>query len=69
MQINNLIGSGNCRASAKDTISLNEEDNLAEILKTEVKLCNNEMKVSYNKILLKADANVKIMNKEGNVKI
>ena len=71
MQINNLIGTGSCRASAKDTISLNEEDNLAEILKTEVKLCNNEMKVSYNKILLKADANVKIMylTESGDIKV
>ena len=61
MKINNLVGKGCCRACAKDTISLNGEDNLAEILKTEIKLLNSEMKVSYNKILLKADANVKIM--------
>ena len=61
MKINNLVGTGCCRACAKDTISLNGEDNLAEILKTEIKLLNSEMKVSYNKILLKADANVKIM--------
>jgi len=71
IQINNLIGSGNCRASAKDTIVLNEDDNLAEILKTEVKLINSEMKVSYNKILLKADACVKIMylTENGDIKV
>lgn len=60
MQINNLIGKGCCRACAKDTISLGEEC-LAEILKVEIKLLNKEMKVSYNKILLKADACIKIM--------
>ena len=61
MNVNNLVGSGCCRASAKDTIALETEDNIAEILKTEVNLTNSEMKVSYNKVLLKADACVKIM--------
>lgn len=61
MLINNLVGTGCCKSLAKDTLCLKEDDNLAEILKTEVKLINSEMKVSYNKILLKADACVKIM--------
>jgi len=61
MKINNLVGTGCCRAVAKDTISLNGEENLAEILKTEVKLMDIETKVSYNKVLLKDDAFVKIM--------
>ena len=71
MKINSLVGIGSCRAVAKDTISLSGEDNLAEILKTEVKLINNEMKVSYNKILLKADANIKMMylTENGDIKL
>ena len=71
MKINNLVGTGNCRASAKDTISLSDEDNLAEILKIEVNLINSEMKVSYNKVLLKADACVKIMylTENGDIKV
>ena len=71
MQINNLIGTGSCRASAKDTITIDGEDNLAEILKTEIKLMGSEAKVSYNKILLKADANVKIMylTESGDIKL
>lgn len=70
MQINHLIGRGNCRASAKDTIHIEGGESLAEILKTEIKLSNQEIKVSYNKILLKADANVKIMylTEEGSIK-
>ena len=70
MKINNLVGKGSCRVSAKDTISLSEE-NLAEILKTEVNLINSEMKVSYNKVLLKADACVKIMylTEQGDIKV
>lgn len=71
MQINNLVGSGCCRANAKDTISVEEGDCLAEILKTEVNLINSEMKVSYNKVLLKADAYVKIMylTENGDIKV
>lgn len=61
MQINNLIGTGCCKASAKDTIHIDENFPLVEILKTEIKVCNPQTKVSYNKLLLKADANVKIM--------
>lgn len=71
MQINNLVGEATCKASSKDNISYDADDNLAEILKTEVKVINSEMKVSYNKILLKADANVKIMylTENGDIKI
>jgi len=71
MQINNLVGTGCCRSVAKDTISLSAEDNLAEILKVEVKLINCETKVSYNKVLLKADACVKLMylTENGDIKV
>ena len=71
MQINNLVGTGCCRASAKDTIGLEEGDCLSEILKTEVNVIHNEKKVSYNKILLKSDANVKIMylTENGDIKV
>lgn len=71
MQINNLVGTGCCRSLAKDTIYLEEGDCLAEILKTEVKVINCEMKVSYNKVLLKADACVKIMylTENGDIKV
>lgn len=61
MKINSLVGIGNCKAVAKDTIYIGGENTIAEILKTEIALMNNEMKVSYNKILLKADANIKIL--------
>lgn len=71
MKINNLVGTGCCRASAKDTISLSDEDNLAEILKVDVRLINSETKVSYNKVLLKADACVKLMylTENGDIKL
>lgn len=70
MSINHLIGTGKCKVSAKDTIHIDEKDNLVEVLKTEIQLRNQERKISYNKILLKADAFVKIMylTEEGNIK-
>lgn len=59
--INSLIGEGTSKAYAKDTVVIDNIDNLAEILKVDVKLVNKDTKVSYNKVLAKADASVKIM--------
>ncbi len=71
MSINTLVGSGNTKTCAKDTIAYDETDNLAEILKVEVNISNKEVKTSYNKVLLKADATTKIMylTEDGNIKI
>ena len=59
--INSLLGSGTTRAYAKDTISIDGADNLSEIVKIKINISNKETKVSYNKVLAKADANVKIV--------
>lgn len=71
MSINTLIGKGNTKAYAKDTISYDGTDNLAEILKVEVNIINKEVKTSYNKVLVKADAATKIMylTEDGNIKM
>ncbi len=71
MTINTLIGSGSTKVYAKDTLSYDETDNLGEILKAEVNIINKEVKTSYNKVLVKADANTKIMylTETGNIKI
>src|SRR5699024_8148639 len=45
----------------KDTIAIDNVDNLAEILKANICICDKDIKVSYNKILTKAEAQVKIM--------
>ena len=45
----------------KDTVSIDNVDNLSEIMKVEIRLENKENKVSYNKILTKADSVFKIM--------
>lgn len=71
MTINTLVGKGNTKAYAKDTISYDETESLAEILKAKVDIINKEIKISYNKVLVKADANMKIMylTEDGTIKI
>ena len=59
--VNSQIGTGETKIYAKDTISIDSIDNLAEILKLNSSLGKQEVKVSYNKILTKAEAEVKIM--------
>ena len=48
--INSLIGKGETKVFAKDTLSIDNVDNLAEILKTEVRITNKDFKISYNKV-------------------
>lgn len=59
--INSMLASGETRCFAKDTIVIDNIDNIAEIMKTNVKIINKETKTSYNKVLVKADLEVKIM--------
>lgn len=61
LQINSLVGSGNTKVVAKDTLAVEEGCNFGEILKANCVVTNKEYKISYNKILVKADASVKIM--------
>ena len=61
LNVNSLVGCGETKISAKDNISIDNIDNLAEILKVKVGLCNKDVKISYNKVLTKAEAQVKIM--------
>lgn len=59
--INSLKGEGKSNVYAKDTLILDNVDNLAEILKVDLKLINKDTKISYNKVLAKADAVIKIL--------
>lgn len=61
LDVKTLIGEGSQRAFAKDTITLDEGVVMGEILKSEVKIINKDIKISYNKVLAKADAQVKIL--------
>lgn len=68
-QINSLIGKENTKVYAKDTISIAETDNLVEVMKTDLKITNRDTKISYNKILIKSDLQVKMLylTEEGNI--
>ena len=61
LDVNSLVGNGCTRALAKDTITIDNVDNLAEILRADVCITNKDIKISYNKVLAKADVQVKIM--------
>ena len=56
-----LIGNGKTSVYAKDTLNIDTNDELAEILKVDINLVNKDLKISYNKILAKSDIDVKIM--------
>ena len=61
MTIRNLIGVNIVKTSLKENINTQENDEIAEILKTDVNIINSESKISYNKVLAKAEANISIM--------
>ena len=61
LTLNSMLGTGVTKVYAKDTIVIDSVDNLAEIMKVEFSIINEETKVSYNKVLVKADAVIKIM--------
>lgn len=59
--INSLIGSGSTKVYAKDTLTIDEIDNLVEVMKTDLKIVNRDTKISYNKVLIKADLQTKLI--------
>ena len=60
-KVNSLVAVKENKVFAKDTILIDNVDNLAEILKANVNICNEDIKLSYNKVLAKAEAELKIM--------
>ena len=61
LNINSLVGEACTKAYAKDTIAIDNMDHLAEILKTEIAIKNKDIKISYNKVLAKAELGVKML--------
>ena len=60
-RINSLVGTGSTKLYAKDTFTIDQIDNLVEIMKTDLKIINKDTKVSYNKVLIKAELETKIL--------
>ena len=61
LKINSLVGEGVTKTYAKDTIAIENIDELAEILKVDVAIVNRDIKISYNKVLGKAEVAIKIL--------
>ena len=61
LELNSLLGRGTTRVYAKDTLVIDDIDNLSEILNLDLKIINKELKISYNKVLIKADVCAKIL--------
>lgn len=49
------------KASAKENIVIDDTDNLLEILSLDLNIINKDTKISYNKVLAKADVEVKML--------
>lgn len=60
-QVNSVLGMGNTKTTVKETVNIDNADNLAEILKVDAHISNKNIKISYNKILIKADVKLKIL--------
>ncbi len=61
LKVNSLVGRGDTKIYAKDTIQIDNMDNLAEILRAQVCLVDKDIKVSYNKVLTKSEAEIRMM--------
>lgn len=61
IKLKNSIGMNKTKITLKEDIAAESLEEIAEILKCDVKLNNFEKKISYNKILVKAEANVEIL--------
>ena len=61
IDIKSIIGINTVKNSVKEDISIDSSQEAVEILKTSIKVSNIENKISYNKVLAKADANIKIL--------
>ena len=59
--VNTLIGTGETKTSISEKIAIDSTDNLAEILKVDTSIVNVDTKVSYNKVLIKADIILKML--------
>ena len=59
--MDSLLGTGTTKVYAKDTMTIPDGDNLAEVMKLNIEVTNKETKTSYNKILAKSDMQVNVL--------
>lgn len=61
LNLSSVIGYGSAKSVVDEKISVDNLDIISEILKTDINVSNIESKMSYNKILAKAEANICIL--------
>ena len=61
LAVNSVVGSGETKIYAKDNIAIDNVDNLVEVLKMNTEIVNRDIKISYNKVLTKAEAEIKVV--------
>lgn len=61
LEIKSIMGTNTVKTSIKEDISVDNSYEVSEILRTSIEILNLENKISFNKVLAKADANVKIV--------
>ena len=69
VSLNSLIGVNSNLASLKEDIKVESSDIIYDILDVKTNILNKEVKISYNKVLTKADFDIKILylTKDGRV--
>lgn len=70
LKLNSLVGQNMSKALAKETLIIDDTDMLEEILNVDFNIINKDTKISYNKILAKADIEIRILylTEEGRIK-
>ena len=61
IELKKFVGMNTSKTSIKESIKISENDEISEIAKVDISIMNNESKISYNKVLAKAEAQVQIM--------
>lgn len=70
LKMNSLVGQNSTKASARENLVIDADDCVAEILSSNLYVKNKDTKISYNKVLAKADLQVKIvyLTEDGRIK-
>lgn len=67
--LNTIVATNKIKSSLKEDISVDEAEAIDNILKSEISVSNFENKMSYNKVLSKADVTIKLLYITENAKI
>lgn len=61
VDLNTVVAMNTVKSSLKEDVSVDEMEEIADILKSEISVGNIENKISYNKVLSKADVTIKML--------